>query len=87
MALRAIKKIIQTFQTAPDFLSGLRGVIENIVSDLQADAGAIYLIDESHGVYVLMAGVGYDEEAIGKTKIKLGEGLVGLVGEQRSPSI
>ncbi len=82
MALRAIKKIIQTFQTAPDFLSGLRGVIENIVSDLQADAGAIYLIDESHGVYVLMAGVGYDEEAIGKTKIKLGEGLVGLVGER-----
>jgi phosphotransferase system enzyme I (PtsP) len=82
MSMRPIKKIIQSFQTAPDFLSGLRGVIANLVADFQADAGAIYLIDESHGVYVLMAGIGHDEDLIGKVKIKLGEGLVGLVGER-----
>lgn len=85
MALRAIKKIIKTFQSAGNFQNGLTAVIESLVQDLQADAGAIYLTDESHGVYILMAGVGYPKERIGKTKVKLGQGLVGFVGEREEP--
>ena len=75
-----------------DLLAGT-GNIENFLQDavklvsrhLQAHVCSIYLHEEESGDLVLQATIGLNPNAVGKIRMKPGEGLVGTVFEKMQP--
>ena len=85
MELKTLRRILQEVDAASDLPEALRVVVERVKETLQADACSIFLSDEEQGEYVLMATDGLSLALIGKTRLKYGQGLVGLVGEREEP--
>ena len=60
-----------------------------IVTEVHAAMGAevcsVYLFDETDQKYVLMATKGLRQQSIGKVRLAMGEGLVGLVAAKEEP--
>ncbi len=52
---------------------------------LECDACSIYRLDRLRQSVVLAATVGLRQDCVGSLRMKLGEGLTGLVAEQRKP--
>ena len=52
---------------------------------MQVAACTVYLADEDNQSYVLMATAGLNPHAVGRVRLKQGEGLVGLVAERQEP--
>lgn len=70
---------------AVDLTSALRHVVEGVEHAIRVDACAVYLVDPVDDHLVLMETDGLDRVAIGQVRLAPGEGLVGLVREQRGP--
>src|SRR3989339_822160 len=83
--LKLLQKIIQEVNSAPTTEAALATVVTQLNDALQADACSIFLCDEYHAVYILMATCGLNKELIGKARLKFGEGLVGLIGQREAP--
>ncbi len=84
--LESLRSIVQEVNAARDF----RNVLDIIVSQVKAsmDTGicSVYLRDaEEQDVFVLLATQGLNPDAIGKVRLKEGEGLVGLVARKAEP--
>ena len=63
--------------------------LENIVRLIQrrfcTDVSSVYLLEPESGELVLAATVGLDESGVGRVRMRLDEGLTGLVAERMSP--
>jgi phosphotransferase system enzyme I (PtsP) len=59
----------------------LQRTVELVARHMNADVCSIYLLDESSRELVLKATVGLHPEAVGKVRLKIGEGLVGMTLE------
>ncbi len=81
----ALSRIIHEMDLAADLPSALQMVANYFHDELAVDACGIFLIDEERVEYVLLAATGLSEALIGKLRITLGEGLIGLVGEREEP--
>lgn len=85
MELKTLRRIVQEVGAAADLSEALSLVVERVKEILHADACSIFLSDEEHGEYVLMATDGLNPDRVGKARLKFGQGLVGLVGEREEP--
>jgi phosphotransferase system enzyme I (PtsP) len=65
--------------------SFLQRTVEMIASHMDADVCSIYLYDDASRELILTATIGLNPEAIGKVRMKIGEGLVGLTLERLKP--
>lgn len=74
--------ILKEVSAAEDLNHALRIVVKLTKSAMATDACSIFLIEQKNNEYVLMATEGLNKNLIGKAKLKLGEGLIGLVGER-----
>lgn len=83
--LNTLKRIVQTVSAAPDLSTALSVVVEEVKVAFHADASCIFLLDPDRGEYVLLAAVGLNSDQVGKFRLKLDEGLIGLVGEREEP--
>lgn len=83
--LKTLMRIIQEVSTASDLNEALRIVVTRTKEAMQTDAITIFLTDHERNEHVLMATEGLNKDFIGKSKLKFGEGLVGLVGEREQP--
>jgi phosphotransferase system, enzyme I, PtsP len=83
--LKTLRRILLEVSAAADLSTALVIVVERIRETLQADAASIFLNDEEHGEYVLMAADGMAVERPDKIRLKYGQGLVGMVGEREEP--
>ena len=83
--LKKLQRIVQEMSTATSLLDALSVAVTRLSETIQVDAASIFLIDEAHGEYVLAATVGLNADSVGKIHLKLGEGLVGFVGEREEP--
>src|SRR3990167_299418 len=83
--LKTLRQITQEVNAAPSLGEALGLVVKRVCEALQADACSLFLCDNVHGEYVLMATEGLNTKLIGKVRLKYGEGLVGLVGEREEP--
>lgn len=83
--LKLLQKIIQEVSAAPTTEAALASVVKQLNDALQSDACSIFLCDDHHAVYILMATCGLNPELIGKARLKFGEGLVGLIGQREAP--
>ncbi|MBW2602751.1 MAG: phosphoenolpyruvate--protein phosphotransferase [Deltaproteobacteria bacterium] len=63
----------------------LQQAVEMVASHLDADVGSIYLYDDAARDLVLKATVGLNPSAVGRVRMKFGEGLVGKTLESLRP--
>jgi phosphotransferase system enzyme I (PtsP) len=83
--LKTLHRIIQEVTSIPDFRDALSVMVKRIAKALDTQACSIFLLDRRHGEYVLMATYGLNPQAVGKVRIPLHQGLIGLVGEKEEP--
>jgi phosphotransferase system enzyme I (PtsP) len=60
-------------------------MVKRIANALATQACSIFLLDRHHGEYLLVATQGLNQKAVGKTRIPINKGLIGLVGEREEP--
>ena len=63
----------------------LANVTDLVAKRLDADVCSIYLIDTDPEILTLMATIGLDPAAVSRVQLRVGEGLVGRVAQQREP--
>ena len=85
MMLKTLKRIIQEAQAYTHAQEALGYVVHSVCEALHADACSIFLVDEEAGEYVLTATDGLNPDMVGLARIKLGDGIIGLIGEREEP--
>lgn len=83
--LNILRRMAHEMDWVADFPAALNVVVNYLSQELSVEAAGIFLLDEEHKEYVLLAAVGVNAGLVGKLRIKLGEGLIGLVGEREEP--
>lgn len=83
--LTILKHIIQEVSRSTDFSEALDIMVKRVADALNTQACSIFLLDRHSGEYVLVATQGLNRAAVGKTRIPLNKGLIGLVGEREEP--
>ena len=83
--LATLRRIIQEVNQARDLRQALNIVVGRVKQEMATDVCSVYLCDDDHGRYLLMATHGLNPGAVGKVSLAYGEGLVGLVAERAEP--
>jgi phosphotransferase system enzyme I (PtsP) len=83
--LKTLRHIIHEVSSAKDLNAALDILVTRIREMTNADACSIFLVDKEQGEHVLRATNGLSKKLINKLRLKLGEGLVGEVGEREEP--
>jgi phosphotransferase system enzyme I (PtsP) len=65
--------------------SFLQRTVEMVARHINATVCSIYLLDEKSNELILKATVGFNPEAVGKIRLKVGEGLVGKALQKLKP--
>lgn len=85
MMLTTLRHIIQEVSAAQNFREALNIMVKRAAEALETEACSIFLLDRHHSEYVLVATQGLNLEAIGKVRVPINKGLIGLVGEREEP--
>lgn len=80
--LDTLHRIVQAVNKAPDLQAALTLIVQRVREAISCDVCSIYLTDDDSRANVLMATVGLRPEAVGKVRLPVGRGLVGLVTER-----
>ena len=83
--LDTLHRIVQAVNAAPNLQQALQVIVSGVKKSIACDVCSIYLTDEESRANVLMASDGLRIEAIGKARLPVGRGLVGLVTERAEP--
>ncbi|MDI9819537.1 MULTISPECIES: phosphoenolpyruvate--protein phosphotransferase [unclassified Legionella] len=83
--LKILKRIVQDVTTANHLTEALTILVQRVRKAVDADAVSVYLIDNKHAEYVLIATDGLNKQAESRVRIGLDHGLVGLVGRREEP--
>ena len=83
--LKILRRIIQEVSGAQDFKEALNIMVKQIARALDTQACSVFLFDRRRAEYVLMATQGLNPQAVGKVRIPINQGLIGLVGEREEP--
>lgn len=83
--LDRLRLIMEKFADIYDPLESMRMMVKEVRLAVSSDMCAVYLLDALNDQYVLLASEGFKPGVDGKLTIKLGEGLVGWVGEREEP--
>src|SRR5258706_6871305 len=65
----------------------LANIVRLIQRRFETDVCSVYLLEADRSTLVLAATVGLRQESIGRVRMRLNEGLAGLVGEQLRPQV
>ena len=65
----------------------LANIVQLIQRRFATDVCSVYLLEADRSTLVLAATVGLRQESIGRVRMRLNEGLAGLVGEQLRPQV
>ncbi|WP_367607579.1 phosphoenolpyruvate--protein phosphotransferase [Legionella sp. W05-934-2] len=83
--LKVLKKIVQDVTTAADLAQALITLVQRVKKAIDADAVAVFLLDQKNSDYVLLASEGLVKDEKSIVRIPLDEGLIGLVGRREEP--
>ncbi len=83
--LESLRRIVQEVNNAPDLEQALAIIVRRVKQAVGADVCSVYLNDFENRRHVLQATDGLRPEAVGRVRIELGRGLVGLVSERAEP--
>ena len=80
-----LSEISALFVDSLSLESFLQKTVSMVARHIDADVCSIYVFDEESRELTLRATHGLNEESVGKVRLRLGEGLVGLTLEERVP--
>ena len=83
--LNTLRTIVQEVSAAPDLQAALQIIVRRVRSAMNTEVCSVYLYDEEHILYTLMASEGLNASAVGQVTLTPSEGLVGLVGSREEP--
>lgn len=83
--LKVLKRIVQDVTAANHLTEALGILVQRINKALNAEAVSVYLIDNKHAEYVLIATEGLNKQAEFRVRIALDSGLIGLIGRREEP--
>lgn len=83
--LESLRRIVQEVSAARNLDQALEVIVQRVKEAMGVDVCSIYLTDHETGQLVLMASDGLHQESVGKVRLGLSEGLVGLVAERAEP--
>lgn len=83
--LKILKRIVQDVTTANQLTEALTILVQRVRKAVNADAVSVYLIDNKHAEYVLIATEGLNKQAESRVRVGLDSGLIGLVGRREEP--
>lgn len=83
--LTTLRSIVQEVAAIPSFGEALDCLALRVKDAMDVDCCSVYLLEQEHQDYVLMATEGLSKSAVGVIRIKPEEGLVGLVGQREEP--
>ncbi len=78
-----LRQIMSQVRAAPTLDDALAVIIQQVKKAVRIDACAVYLSDRDRDDCVLAAAEGLTPDLIGRARVRLGEGLVGLVAERK----
>lgn len=83
--LKTLKRIVQDVTTASHLAEALTVLVQRVRAAISVEAVSVFLIDNKHSEYVLIATDGFNKAAESKTRIPLDQGLIGLIGRREEP--
>lgn len=83
--LDVLRDIVQEVSATSDLAGALDIVVRRVKQSLDCDGCSVYLIDPNTTEYVLAATEGLNSAMVGKLRLKLGQGLIGVVGDREEP--
>jgi phosphotransferase system enzyme I (PtsP) len=83
--LELLHRIVKEVNSAEDLGSALEIIVGQVKQAINADVCSVYLTDFEHREHVLRATDGLDQTAVGKVRLPLHRGLIGLVCERAEP--
>ena len=84
--LASLRTIVQEVNSARSLPEVLAIIVKEVRGAMNAGVCSVYLFDDADQRYVLMATEGLRQESIGKVRLAMREGLVGLVAVKEEPS-
>lgn len=83
--LKTLRSIIQAVTKTRDFKDALEMMVHRVAKALNTQACSIFLLNQKEGYYLLVATKGLNPDAVGKVRIPINQGLIGLIGEREEP--
>lgn len=83
--LSSLRTIVQEVNSARSLAEVLAIIVKEVRGAMNAGVCSVYLFDDADQRYVLMATEGLRQESIGKVRLAMREGLVGLVAVKEEP--
>lgn len=80
--LKELREIVQQVTASSDLNEAMNELVRQTRSAMNVDCCSIYLRQHHQQHYVLAATDGLAASAVGRAKIPLGEGIVGLIGDK-----
>jgi phosphotransferase system, enzyme I, PtsP len=85
LELETLKRIVQKVTTANHLAEALTILVQRVRKAVGAEAVSVFLIDNKHAEYVLIATDGLNKFAESRVRISLDSGLIGLIGGRAEP--
>ncbi|KTD36612.1 phosphoenolpyruvate-protein phosphotransferase PtsP [Legionella nautarum] len=83
--LKILKRIVQDVTTASHLTEALTILVQRVRKAVGAEAVSVFLIDNKHAEYVLIATDGLNKMAESRVRVGLDSGLIGQVGRREEP--
>ncbi len=83
--LEPLRRIVQEVNNAQDLEQALTIIVRRVKQAVGADVCSVYLNDFENRRHVLHATDGLRSDAVGRVRLELGRGLIGLVSERAEP--
>jgi phosphotransferase system enzyme I (PtsP) len=83
--LDTLRRIVQEVNAAPDLAQALPIIVSRVKQAISADVCSVYLVDDEGREQVLMATDGLWRRVVGRVRLAIDEGVVGLVHERAEP--
>lgn len=83
--LNMLRKIVQDVRSAKDLKAALNTLVLRVREEMGVPVCSVYFWDNEANQFDLLATEGLNKRAIGKVKLQVDEGLVGLVATRQEP--
>lgn len=83
--LDVLQRIVQEVNAAENLHQALEIIVKRVKQALNIDVCSVYLLLSEENRLVLMASDGLNPNSVGRVKLHLGEGLVGVVARRSEP--
>ncbi|WP_428609809.1 phosphoenolpyruvate--protein phosphotransferase [Sedimenticola sp.] len=83
--LEILHRIVHEVNAAPNLGEALELIVQRVKQAIKTDVCSVYLTDFDRREHVLLATEGLRKEAVGKVRLPMHRGLVGLVCERAEP--